>query len=400
MSENEVCPLRFPPPRESVFGPLSAADELRRRPVTRVELPTGQPAWLISSHEQAKAVLADPRVSCDPTRPGAPRMIADANAPRHMPGFFIDHDPPEHTRLRRLVIPELSVRRVEAMRPVIQRIVDDAVDGLLRTGPPANLVHDFAFPVPCAVMGELLGVPPADFPYFRERTAALVDTHSGSERRRIAFAEIHAYFDRLAGDFRKHPADNLLSRLAAAERAVGIGHDEVVGMAVLLLIAGFETTASMIALGAAALLGFPEQRAAVCAAAGSFPEASEEMLRFFSNANLELGGRTALADLDIAGETIRAGDAIVVNAWLANHDPAAYERPEAFDVRRGDRRHLAFGHGAHQCVGQNLARVEMEIALRALFTRLPRVRLGVPVAELRANTSAAMFGLDSLPVAW
>lgn len=313
---------------------------------------------------------------------------------RFLAGHFIDLDPPEHTRFRRLLIPEFTVRRIRELRPGIQALVDQLIDDMLARGSEAELVEAFGLALPSLVICQLLGVPYADREFFQARTREMLS--SDGDFHKPAFA-IREYLDGLVTKAEQAPRDDLLGRLITGGR---LTHDELVGVMFLLLVAGHETTANMIPLAALTLLRHPDQLAVLREDPERWPMAVEELLRYHSIVDWVAFDRVAVEDQEIGGQLVRKGEGIFVLGASANRDERAFERPDAFDVERGARHHVAFGYGVHQCLGQNLARAELEIALRALFERLPGLRLAVAEAELPAKYDGAIFGLTSMPVAW
>lgn len=400
LPRDDVLP-DFPMARRCPYAPPAEYVELRAAgPVAPVRFPNGRTGWIVLRHAEARQVLTDPRISTDTSRPDFPRMHdekPDEELARVHEGMFIDLDPPEHDRYRRMLISEFSVRSVNAMRPGIQRIVDEHIDAL---EPGADLVADFGLPVPSLVICQLLGVPYADREFFQRRTRTMLDATDLAEIR-SAIRDLRDYLDGLVREAEARPGDNLLGRLVTGRRRTGeLGHDAMVGMAHLLLIAGHETTANMIPLGVLCLLDHPDQLAGLRADPSGWPAAVEELLRYLSVVDWVAGDRMALEDIEIGGRTIRAGDAVYVLNAAANRDERAFAEPDRLDVRRGARHHLAFGYGVHQCLGQNLARAELEIAYRTLFDRLPGLRPAVEAAELSFRYDAPIFGLAAFPVRW
>jgi cytochrome P450 monooxygenase len=363
------------------------------------------PVWLVTRYAEARRILNGPGISTSPETPGHPdHTFTEEDPPPelkdHMEkfraGHFINMDPPEHTRFRRLLIPEFTVRRIRTMRPGIQRLVDDLIDDMLSQG-EADLVEAFGLALPSLVICQLLGIPYADHEFFQSRTRLMVAT--GTDRRAglIAVAEISEYLDHLVTKAEAAPKDDLLGRLI---QGGVLTHDELVGVIFLLLVAGHETTANMIPLSALTLLKHPEQLAALRENPERWPDAVEELLRFHSIVDWAAFDRMALEDIDFGGQRIRAGEVLFVLAASANRDETAFERPDEFDIHRPGRRHVAFGYGIHQCLGQNLARTEIDIALRTLLERVPTLALDAPVSELPFKYNTAIFGLQALPVRW
>ncbi|NJP90698.1 cytochrome P450 [Nonomuraea sp. FMUSA5-5] len=392
----------FPWPRTCPFAPPPQYAKLP--PVSRHELASGQWAWLVAGHEEVRQVLRDPRVSSDRADPRFPvvfpaaqRALGRARAKPSYGGM----DRPEHTLHRRMVAGEFTVRRVEALRPRIQEIVTEHIEALLAGPRPADLVAALALPVPSLVICELLGVPYEDREDFQRRTRMILSRTSGLEESVEAFVGLMAYLDRLVAAKRARPdGADLLGRLVARYVEAGVyDHEQLVSLASGLLIAGHETTANMISLGTVALLEHPAQLAELRRDPSLTRNAVEELLRLFSIADL-VTARVATADLEVGGVTVRAGESVIALSAAADHDPAVFERPGELDVRRDARHHVAFGYGSHQCLGQNLARLELEIVFGTLFSRVPGLRVAVPVAELPFKTDGIMFGLHELPVFW
>ncbi|MGW4792246.1 cytochrome P450 [Nonomuraea sp. NPDC004297] len=396
----------FPLPRTCPFAPPPEYEHMREQaPLVRTSLPGGD-VWLVTRHAEARQVLAGTGISTSPATPGHPNAAFHTEPPSperaqameaFMAGHFIDLDPPEHTRFRRLLIPEFTVRRVREMRPGIQEIVDGLIDDMLAKGPGAELVEAFGLAMPSLVICRLLGVPYAEREFFQSRTREMLANGDDPDVGQTAALEIREFLDRLVTEAERAPADDLLGRVITSGR---LTHDEVVGVMFLMLVAGHETTANMIPLAALTLLRHPGQLAALRANPEGWPAAVEELLRYHSIVDWVAFDRVAAADQEIGGQLVRKGEGIFVLGASANRDERAFERPDEFDVARGARHHVAFGYGVHQCLGQNLARAELEIALRTLFERMPTLRVTVADDKLAAKYDGPIFGLTSLPVTW
>ncbi|UUU29708.1 cytochrome P450 [Streptomyces sp. CA-210063] len=367
-------------------------------PIRRVTIWGDNSPWLVTRHEDARAVLADPRFSADATRDGFPGFRPQS--PPRAPGQFFMMDPPDHTRLRRVLIPDFTFRRIEQLRPAIARICGELLDSITADGgTTADLVESYALPLPSLAICELLGVPYEDHDFFQRQARAFSSLASGPKEMLAARKALHTYLGELLARRAREPADDLLSRLARDRVATGeVSAPEAVGIASLLLVAGHETTANMFPLAVVALLSHPDQLAALRADPGLWPGAVEELLRHLTVAHSGLR-RIATEDVDVAGVRIQAGEGVVVALQAANRDPSAFADPDALDVRRGTTGHLAFGHGLHQCIGQSLARAELQIGLPALFDRLPGLRLTAPPEDF-ALTMTTVHGVRSLPVSW
>ncbi|MFF7245014.1 cytochrome P450 [Embleya sp. NPDC008237] len=388
---NRTCPYRLP------------EDYTRLRdepgPLQLVTLYDGRPAWVVTKHEAARRLLADPRLSSDRAHAAFPSTSPRLRALRDRPAGFISLDPPEHGPRRRMTISEFTVRRIKDMRPDVERIVHGAIDDLLAAGPPADLVSRFALPVPSMVICRLLGVPYADHDFFQDASRQLLQSTEGADAR-AARDRLERYLDGLVTAVGTKPGPGLLSTLVGEQLATGaIEREELVSTAILLLVAGHETTASMTSLSVITLLEHPDQHAALRADPTLVPGAVEELLRYLAIADIA-GGRFATADIEIDGQLIRAGDGVIVTNSIANRDGSVFEDPDTFDVHRSARHHIAFGYGVHQCLGQNLARLELEVILTALFERIPTLRLAVPVERLTLRPGTTIQGVNELPVTW
>ncbi len=391
MTTVDRCPVAFPlrQPGQS-FPPPQYLEFREQEGLVSTTLPSGELVWLVTRHEDVRAALTDPRISSNPSHPGFPRAAKTGGVPSQdeVPGWFVALDPPEHGRFRKTLIPEFTVRKVREMRPAIQQIVDERIDAMLAAGDTADLIADFALSVPSLVISSLLGVPNADRDFFETRTRVLVTLTSTDEQRQAASKALLRYLNRLISVKQKRPGDDLISQLLADGT---LSKQELSGVSMLLLIAGHETTANNIGLGVVTLLSNPQWI--------GDERAVEELLRYYSVADL-VAFRVAVEDVEIGGQLIRAGEGIIPLVAAANHDGTVFERPDEFDPSRSARSHVAFGYGVHQCLGQNLVRVEMDIAYRTLFERIPTLELAVPVTELPIKYDGVLYGLHSLPVRW
>ncbi|RZT85543.1 pentalenic acid synthase [Pseudonocardia sediminis] len=388
---DRTCPYQLPD------GYRSLRDE--EGPIRPVTLFDGRPAWVVTGHEAARALLADPRLSADRTADEFPATSARAEAFRRQPRSFISMDPPEHGPKRRMMISEFTVKRTKAMRADVERIVHGFVDDLLAAGPPADLVTGLALPVPSMVICELLGVPYADHEFFQDASTRLVQSTDAAGSM-AARDDLARYLDGLVTTLQAEPGTGLLDTLISERLATGeIDRAELVASAILLLVAGHETTASMTTLSVITLLEHPDQLAALRADPSLIPGAVDELLRYLAIADVA-GGRVAVDDIEVDGQVIRAGDGVIVSNSIANRDGSVFPDPDTFDVRRKARHHVAFGYGVHQCLGQNLARLELEVVLAAVIERIPTLRLDVPVADLELRPATTIQGVNRLPVSW
>ncbi|MGW5747170.1 cytochrome P450 [Amycolatopsis sp. NPDC003861] len=382
------------------FDPPPAARALQEeRPLARVRLWDGSTPWLVTRYADQRALLADPRVSADITRPGYP---SPAPLPKGGTGIsFILMDNPEHARLRKMVTAPFTIRRVAAMRPAVQKIVDDRIGELLAGPKPVDLVEAFALPVPSLVICELLGVPYADHDFFQENSKVIVHRDARPEERAAGHRALIGYLDELVGSKLGNPGDDLLSGLAARVAAGELTRVEAAQMGVLLLIAGHETTANMIALGTLALLEHPDQLALLRESDDPALVASavEELLRYL---NITHNGRrrVALEDIEIGGQTVRAGEGLIMANDIANRDPEAFPDGDRLDLTRDAHRHVAFGFGVHQCLGQPLARLELQVVYSTLYRRIPTLALATDVEQIPFKHDGSVYGVYELPVTW
>ncbi|MFI7136072.1 cytochrome P450 [Nonomuraea sp. NPDC050153] len=350
----------------------------------------GTQVWAASRFEDIRAVLSDPRISTETMESG------------DRPTAFPKMDDPEHARLRRMLTKDFTVKRVQAMRPHIQEMVNDILDKMISKGQPADLVTEYALPVPSLVISLLLGVPYTDHELFQRHSAVVVNVNASAEEKEAASAALFLYLLELVARKERERGDDLLSRLIAERVTTGEISRETAAMnGIVLLIAGHETTANMISLSTLTLLRNPETLARIRDAEDPvvIANAVEELLRYLTIVQ-DMIVRVALEDLTIGGQLIRAGEQVVMNLSAGNRDAAFFTDPDRFDIARNARGHLAFGYGVHQCLGQSLARVELEIALPALLRRLPGLKPAVPIERLKFRNEMATYGLHELPVGW
>lgn len=402
MVDLEAAEAAYPKARTCPFSAPPEYARLREEePVSKVPMLGGGTAWLVTRHEDVRKVLTDTRMSADRRRPGFPQLAAGRNFNSNMPSSMIWMDPPEHTAARRAVLGEFTMRRTEALRSRVQQIVDDCIEEILAAPHPVDLVTSLSLPVPSLVICELIGVPYADHDFFQSRTNPLFHKNTSQETRMRMGMEMRSFLSDLVSAKKREPTDDVLGRQIRKQLdATGeVDHAAMVSLAFLLLVAGHETTANMISLGVLALLENPDKLAEIVADPTRTPAAVEELLRYFTI--IDAGtSRVALEDVEIGGELIREGEGVVALALAANRDPEVFEQPDELDLSRNARGHVAFGFGAHQCLGQNLARMELQIVFDTLFRRLPGLRLAVPVEDLPFKHESNIYGIYELPVTW
>jgi cytochrome P450 len=382
------CP--FDPPDD--FTALRA-----EQPIVRWTFPDGHHGWLVTSHELARAVLADNRFSHRAELMHSPLNGAAAGQmpPPAEPGMFISMDPPEHSRYRHQLIGQFTVRRMRLLTERITEITSARLDAMAEHGPVVDLVGMYALPVPSEVIAELLGVSDVDLTDFKAVVARAMRADMTAEEAYALFAEIGTFMSDLAKTKRAKLGDDLLSDVI---RAGDLSDQELTNIALLLLTAGFETTANMLALGTFALLCNPDQLAALRDGAVDVDKAIEELLRYLSIIPALV--RTALVDIEIGGRLVRAGEAVAIDVPVVNRDPKHFTEPNVLDLSKAASGHVAFGYGVHQCLGQQLARVEMRVGFPALLRRFPNLRLAVEPDQVRMRGDMTIYGVHELPVAW
>jgi cytochrome P450 len=383
------CP--FDPPAE-------LSDARRHGPISRYPFPDGHQGWLITGYDLVRSVLADSRFSSRKEFMRHHPLIDYGDlieVPPASPGEFLLTDEPEHSRYRKPLVGKFTVRRMRLLTERVEQITADHLDAMEKAGPPADLVTAFAKPIPAIMICELLGVPYRERGSFQENIDKFMNGETSDEDLIAAYTATQRYLAELVAGKRAHPTDDVLSDLTSSD----LTDEELRGISLTLLAAGLDTTANMLALGTFALLRNPAQLAALRADPALADRAVEELLRYLSVAKTFM--RTALEDVELGGRTIESGTTVILSINTANRDPERFDDPDVLDLHRQDSGHLAFGHGIHQCLGQQLARVEMRVAFPALVNRFPTLRLAVPAEEvdLRPET-ADIYGVKSLPVTW
>ena len=391
-------PLSYPFWTTQGLGLPDGYRRLRDRPPVRVRLPYGDEAWLATRYEDVRAVLSDARFSlAEAVRRDQPRIGPMPRAG----GGLIALDAPDHTRLRALLAKEFTARRIERLRDHVRAVADDLLDRMEETGPPTDLVEALAFPLPMALICELVGVPEEDRPAVRAWAdtvcSGTVTPETLHKQAADFFARMHAWVE----ERRRTPAEDLLTTLAEGVP----DEEELTGLLNELLIGGFVTTTNQIANFFAVLLipgegNGPELFKALREDQSRIPRAVEELLRYVPLLNGLTLPRYALEDVELGGILIQAGDPVVVSQAAANHDPDAFPHPHRLRLDRPGTPHISFGHGIHYCLGAHLARLELQVTLERVTTRLPGLRLAVAEHELQWRDKEFFSGLRALPVEW
>jgi cytochrome P450 len=388
-------------PRERVH-PFDLPPEYERlraeAPISRFRWPNGVEGWLVTRYDHIRTLLADNRLSID--RGGKmPPSLAIGRKPVMMPRSLVSMDPPEHTKWRRLILRDLTPGKARALEPRIEAITKEYLARMREQGPPVDLLSELAFPVPSRIICDLLGVPASDQEFFQQQThvrSSVASTPDQVDEATIALTE---YLTEVVKEKQRKPVDDLLSHLGLAEvDGAPVSRDYMVGMAMLLLLAGHETTASTIGIGVAHVMGQSALIQQLDSPAGA-EKLVEEILRMHSIIQYGLV-RRATADIEIGGVHIAEGDWITCLLASGNRDEAVYKCPHAIDPAQPQVPHLTFGYGVHQCVGMSLARVELRVVLRSLFAMFPNLQSVRPVAELRYREDMFVYGLYELPVRW
>ncbi|MEU3274289.1 cytochrome P450 [Saccharomonospora sp. NPDC006951] len=376
---------------------LDPVPELGRKrveePVSKLPVPFGLNLWLVSGHEEAKAVLGDTKSFSNDfgNLVGKTGAAADDN-----PGGLGFADPPVHTRLRKLLTPEFTMRRLGRLKPGIEAIVNERLDAMAKIEGPVDLVEEFALPIPSLVICELLGVPYEERDAFQHLAVARFDLFGGADASLGAISESLEYLLGVVRKQRENPGDGLLGMIIK-EHGDEVDDRELAGLADGVLTGGFETTASMLALGALVLLQDKESFAKVRDDDESVGPFVEELLRYLTVVQVAFP-RFAREDVAVAGKTIKQGDMVVVSLSGANRDDSLGGGMESFDGSRTPTSHVAFGYGAHRCIGAELARMELRAAYPALVRRFPEMRLSVSPDELTFRKVSIVYGVENLPV--
>lgn len=392
----------FPLPRDDVNPPDAYTRYRSSDPVKQVRTPFGTPAWLVTRYRDVREVLRSQVISSNPRLPGFPafvgfrRLSADSSA-RPIP--LVDMDPPQHGYYRRIVAPELTVKAISRLTPRIESIVDGLLDGVAAAAAEGavDLIESFCADLPSQVICEMLGFPPAERRYFRALAEEVNDEHTSEQRRGAAYLEMNDYVADKVALRDEQRGEEFIDRLLAARDRGDLPADEVVNVARTMYSAGVGTTANALALSVVALLAHPDQAELMRSPDTDLARAVEELMRWTSIVHGL--ARVATEPFAIAGQQIKPGEGLVLALPSANRDPDAFADPDRLDLSRPPGDQLGFGQGIHQCPGQQLARVELQIGLSRLLLRFPRLRLAVPAEDLTFKRGF-VHGIETLPVVW
>ncbi|MDG9724353.1 cytochrome P450 [Streptomyces sp. DH41] len=388
------CPFAPPPG-------LRALND--KAPVSRARIWDGSTPWLVTGHAAQRAILSDPRVSSNDKLPGFPypnRSMAETA--HHHPLTIFNADGADHTRIRRMMTRPFTRPRMEALRPQIQQFTDELIDQMLAGPKPVDLVTALSLPLPSLMICALLGVPYEDHDFFQEHASLATSGDKSADQQKGANQSLGGYLAALLQKKMEEPAEDVLSDFAARVKEGDLTLPEATMLSMILLIAGHETSATMITLGTALLLENPDQLSRLRAIENTKDAAGavEELLRYLTVATFGQR-RIAAEDFEFEGVQIKAGDGIVVPLPAGNWDPEAFPEPEKLDLTRKATHHHAFGWGIHQCLGQQLARIELEVVYGTLYRRIPTLRLAVDRDELEFRPADALaFAVKKLPVTW
>lgn len=389
LPSKRTCP--FDPPPEYKF----IREEM---PVAKVKTPRGDYAWLISSHKDVRKALIDKRLSSDPRTPGFPTYITGDVPPP--PGFFLQLDAPDHTRLRKIVTQEFLSAHVETLEARMEEIINAQLDILLSLEAPVDFVKEFAIPVSAQVICELLGTPLEDHSFVQGHTDIVLDRSSTSEMAEKSAIELMIYFDKIVTEKEHTPSADLLGRLIKEVKKDQVAtHDEVVGLAALLLLSAYDTMALAMGLGIVVLSNNRSQLDDFLADASLGDKLVDELVRYLTINHSGLP-RAATEDLEIGGHKIKAGEGVLIMLSSANRDEKVFADADEFNIHRKEKSQVGFGHGLHKCLGMHFARSELSIAFRAIFTRVPSLEIAVSQETLSYRDEMVLYGLKALPVRW
>ena len=393
--------LSYPMQRGCPFHPPEEYGRLRKSaPFARVRLWDGTHPYLVTNFDDIKFILASPQFSAQAIMQGYPHVFQGRKEADLADRSFLRMDNPEHDRLRRMVTKEFTVKKVNALRPMMQQTIDRLLEAFAKLPQGSDFVENVAAPLPTEIISHLLGVPYEDHEIFHRATRIQFGTKSTPDEVRASLKEMFQYLDGLISAKAANPKDDIISRLVEEQLKPGhVDRETLINIIRLLLSAGHQTTQSMTAMGVLTLLQHPDQLALIKADPDLIPHAVEELLRFTTP--LHIGARrVAMEDINVNGHLVKKGEGVICSTPAANRDETLFPEPDKFDVHRNASTHVAFGYGIHQCLGQVLARAELQIVYGTVFQRFPKLRLAIPFEELRFRHEMFVYGVHELPLAW
>jgi cytochrome P450 len=395
----ENAPQLFPMPRAYPLDPPPALVEMQAEgPIGRIRLYRGDEAWVILSYAECMRLLRLPGFSADFERPGYP--IVNPTLTHFASGLLHHMDPPKHDVYRRMLAPEFAPKHIDRLRDWVTKLVHGLFDEMMAAGPGVDMVDALAIAVPAHVTCELLGVPYEHREFFVQCTEAFLGGTASPKEVERAQNELTTLLRTIIRSVRTDPGDDLLSRVVGDYVDTGQLEEEMlVSFALLLLVAGFDTTSNMISVGTVALLENPEQFAALRSDPSLVVAGVEELNRYLTVSHL--GRHRAATDyIEVGGQLIQPGDGVIMALNIANRDPDQFENPNTLDLAMGKRPNLTFGMGIHQCLGATLARLELQVVFTALVERMPNLQMSMPLEDLPFKTKSAVYGLQALPISW
>ncbi|HSV83883.1 MAG TPA: cytochrome P450 [Ramlibacter sp.] len=393
----------FPIARTDMLLPPAEYAEFRVQGPTRVRMWDGREAWLFTRNADVRAMLSSPHFSADPTKPGYPFLTPARAATVKSYQTFITMDPPDHTKFRRMLTKDFTQKRMEELRPAIEKYVDGLIDDMVAHGSPVDLVKYLALKLPVTVVSMLVGVPYEDHGKLVKWSNDRLDLSLPPEVSQEAYKLMFQYFDAVIARKEENPGDgsDMVGRLVLEQiRPGNCSRMDAIHMILLLYFAGHETTANQIGMGVLNFLMNDDQKQKLLANPTLVKNAVEEMLRLDTPTHYN-ACRACTADVEIGGQQIRAGEGAYALLIGANWDPAVFPQPETFDIERSNASaQMTFSYGLHQCIGQPLARLELETVFRKLFQRLPTLQLAVSFSDIPFKREMYVYGLNALPVKW
>jgi cytochrome P450 len=386
---------------KSPFHPPVRYQILREEnPISQVNMWDGSKAWFITRQGDVRAALADERLSADNRSPGFPLVSPGSETLTDNNPTFARMDPPEHTRQRAMVNVDFTHGAAARWRPQVQQIVDRQVDAMLAKSPPADLVGELAQPLAAQVLCLILDVPYKGQDFFQRVASTIPNHYVGQDKLDLASDELTSFITELLEAKTANPGHDVLSRLITQQEANGeLTRDDIIGMTRVMIVAGYDPAVHGVSLGLSALFFNPDQMELLRNDPSLIAGGLEELLRYSTNFHTGLP-RVAIADTEIGGQKIKAGEAVLVYMPTANFDPTWFEDPDSLNMRRSNSGNVSFGHGLHRCLGQHVVKIQMETVIETLLRRIPNMRLAVDPDQIRFRREAAVYGVYELPVTW